>query len=190
MKRSIIVLVTATALTLAMVTTMFCCNSGPASDRVMEKYAKNTPLMDPRVYFNGKVDSTGVFIDRAGVAEPYFHIKMEGKWKDGEGDVFEAFKYSDGRHNTRTWHVKFTDETHFTATAPDVVGEGKGVISGNAMHMSYVLKVAVQGGKSYNLTLSDWMWRIDEQTVLNKIEMRKFGFKVGELICTFRKQVT
>ena len=188
MKRRAFILVTAITLTLAMVTTMFCCNSGPASDAVMAKYAKNTPLMDPRSYFNGKVDSTGVFIDRAGVADPYFHIKMEGKWQGNEGDIFEEFKYSDGRHNTRSWHVKFTDDTHFTATAPDVVGEGRGVISGNAMHMSYLLRVPVKGGKTYDVTMSDWMWRVDEQTVINKIEMRKFGFKVGELICTFSKQ--
>jgi hypothetical protein len=182
-----VLLVAVTALTLAMVIKMFCCNYGLASDSEMAKYAKNTPLMDPRVYFNGKVDSAGVFIERSGVADPYFHIAMEGKWKDGEGDVFEEFVYSDGRRNARTWHVKFTDETHFIATAPDVVGEGRGVISGNAMHMAYVLRVPVKG-RTYDLALSDWMWRVDEHTVLNKIEMRKFGFKVGELICTFRKQ--
>lgn len=173
------------ALTLIMVTTMF--SSGRASDDVMAKYAKNTPMMDPRVYFNGKVEATGIFIGWNGVADPYFQIAMDGKWKDGEGDVFEEFVYSDGRRNTRNWHVSFKDDKHFTATAPDVVGEATGVISGNAMHMAYVLRVPVQGGKTYDLTMSDWMWRVDEKTVLNKIEMRKFGFKVGELICTFRK---
>lgn len=173
------------SVTFIMVTTML--RSGCAPDDVMAKYAKNTPVMDPRLYFNGKVYSTGVFIDRNGLADPYFHIEMEGKWQGGEGDVFEQFVYSDGRRSTRNWHVSFKDDKHFIATAPDVVGEASGVISGNAMHMAYVLRVPVQGGKTYDLTLSDWMWRVDEKTVLNKIEMRKFGFKVGELICTFRK---
>ena len=169
-------------LTLAMVITMFCC---PDTD--VQKYAKNTPVMDPREYFNGKVEATGIFIDRSGMADPYFHIAMNGTWKGEDGAIAETFTYSDGRKNERTWNIRFVDKTHFIGTAHDVVGEARGEISGNAMHIRYVLRVPVKGGKTYDLSMSDWMWRLDAETVINRIEMSKFGFRVGQLIVTFRK---
>jgi len=43
-------------------------------------------------------------------------------------------------------------------------------------------------GRTIDVDMDDWMWRIDESTVLNRTEMRKFGFRVGEVTLSFRRR--
>jgi Protein of unknown function (DUF3833) len=159
---------------------------GGCSSPKIEDYADHKPVLDIREYFNGSIGAWGVFLDRAGMADPSFYAKMKGTWNSGNGRFEEHFTYSDGHTQERIWTVHFTDEHHFTATAHDVIGEAKGAQYGNAMNMRYVLAVTSKG-KTYNVSMDDWMYRIDENTILNRIEMTKFGFKVGELIITFHK---
>jgi hypothetical protein len=53
--------------------------------------------------------------------------------------------------------------------------------------MRYVLRVPYSG-RTIDVDMDDWMWRIDEKTVLNRTEMTKFGFRVGEVTLSFRKR--
>jgi hypothetical protein len=39
----------------------------------------------------------------------------------------------------------------------------------------------------YHVTLDDWMWLIDANTVINYSVMSKFGVTVGNVILVFRK---
>ena len=152
----------------------------------IEDYAALTPTLDVREFFNGRIEATGMFIDRSGNADPSFHAKMHGVWKGNDGTFEEHFIYSNGRKYDRVWTIHFTDDHHFNASAYDIIGGAKGVQYGNAMNMRYVMAV-VTDGKTHNIFMDDWMYRVDEHTVLNRIEMTKFGFHVGEVIVVFRK---
>lgn len=153
----------------------------------VEDYNGNTPTLDIREYFNGKLEARGIMLNRSGKMDMSFHASMKGNWNGGNGIFEEHFTYSDGRTQERKWNLHFTDEHHFTATANDVVGEAKGTQYGNAMNMRYVLTVKTQKGKTYDISMDDWMFRMDDKIILNHIIMRKFGFKVGELFITFTK---
>lgn len=155
------------------------------SSAKIEDYADRTPTLDIREYLNGDLEAWGVFVDRAGEAEPRFHVKLKGTWKGNTGTLVEDFTYSDGRKQHREWHITFTDDHHFTATAGDVVGEAKGAQYGNAVNMKYVLHIAE---KDVNVNFDDWLYRIDQHTVINRAQMTKFGFKVGELVVSFYKK--
>lgn len=157
------------------------------SSAKVEDYAGQQPAMDIRQFLNGDVEAWGVFLDRNNKADPSFYVRMNGKWQGRDGTFNEHFDYSDGRKQERTWKIHFDDEHHFTATAHDVIGEAKGAQYGNAVNMRYVLAVTTKEGKTYNLSMDDWMYRVDEHTVLNRVRMSKFGFNVGELVLTFRK---
>ena len=37
------------------------------------------------------------------------------------------------------------------------------------------------------MQFDDWMYLMDDEVMLNKSEMRKFGFKLGEVVIAFRK---
>jgi Protein of unknown function (DUF3833) len=42
-------------------------------------------------------------------------------------------------------------------------------------------------GKVYNVDFDDWMYLIDDKVMLNKSEMSKFGFRLGEVTLSFTK---
>ena len=58
--------------------------------------------------------------------------------------------------------------------AGDVVGEAEGVVSGNALRWRYVMALPVDG-KTINVEFDDWMYLIDDQVMLNRSAMSKFG---------------
>lgn len=162
------------------------CLTGCSSANV-EDYASNTPKLDIREYFNGPVEASGVFLNWYGAAETYFHVTMNGEWKGNDGTLTEDFIYSNGKKDHRVWTLKVLDDNNFTGAAHDVIGIAQGKQYGNAVNMRYVLRVPTDG-TTYDLSMNDWLYRVDEKTLINKIVMRKFGIKVGELVISFKKK--
>lgn len=169
----------------AFLATTVVCLSG-CSDPDIQQYAANKPVFDIREYLNGDLEAWGVLINRDGSAEPQFFIKMKGSWEGNKGKLEEEFFYVSGERKQRLWHFTVTDDHNFTGTAADVTGEGIGKQYGNAVNMKYVLQVK-RDGRTIDVDMDDWLYRIDEKNVINRTEMRKFGFKVGELVIAFRK---
>ncbi len=153
---------------------------GPA----IEDHAARTPKLDLRDYFKGDFTAFGAFFDWAGDPNTRFTVKLNGTWDGNKGVLKETFTYDDGKVQLREWHITFTDDHNFTATATDVVGVAIGKQYGNAAHIRYVLQVP-RGDKTINVTMDDWLYRIDETAVINRNTMRKFGLKVGELVIGF-----
>ncbi len=67
-----------------------------------------------------------------------------------------------------------------------MVGTATGTRAGNALNWRYVLALEVRG-RTWNISFDDWMYLLDERTLVNRATMRKFGFRVGEVILFFRK---
>ncbi len=130
-----------------------------------------------------------MLINRDGSAEPQFFVKMKGSWRGNEGTLAEDFTYTSGEKKHRLWHFTMVDDHHFTGTAADVTGEGQGMQYGNAVNMKYTLQVQ-HNGQTVELAMDDWLYRIDAQHVINRTEMHKYGFKVGELVISFRKLIS
>lgn len=144
------------------------------------------PKMDIREYLNGDLEAWGTLIQRDGKADPQFFVKMKGQWHGNEGTLSEDFTYLDGTKKKRLWHFTMQDDHHFTGTADDVVGIGEGKQFGNAVNMKYVLQVPYKG-KTINVNMDDWLYRIDDTHVINRTQMTKFGFNAGQLVIGFRK---
>jgi hypothetical protein len=159
------------------------CSSVTTAD-----YAANTPRLDIRQYLNGRLEAWGVLFDYTGKADLHFHVTMEGKWNGNVGTLKEDFVYSDGRKDQRTWTITFTDDTNFTATAHDVEGIAIGSQAGNAANMAYVLNAVRGNGDRITLTMDDWLFLVDDKTLINRTKMKKFGVTVGELMIAFKKQ--
>jgi hypothetical protein len=43
-------------------------------------------------------------------------------------------------------------------------------------------------GKVYDVNFDDWMWQLDENTMMNRSVMSKFGFDLGEVSLFFKKR--
>ncbi len=153
-----------------------------------EDYSSEKPVMDIRKFFNGPVEAWGVLYSFSGKQDLHFHANMEGSWAGNKGTLKEKFTYSDGRVDERTWNITMIDDHHFTATAGDVVGTAKGTQHGNTVNMRYVLDAKRSSGGTIKLSMDDWMYLVDENTIINRIKMKKFGLAVGELVVTMRKK--
>lgn len=158
------------------------------SSNKIENYANNQPKLDIRNYLNGKIKAWGILEDRSGNITRRFEVDMTGTWIKNEGILEEYFVFDDGKKESRTWKIKFNDEKNFTASAGDVVGIATGKQIGNAMQMNYVLDLKLDNGKNYHVKLDDWMYLIDENTLVNKSTIKKFGITFGKLTIFFKKQ--
>jgi len=151
-----------------------------------EVYRDQKPTLDLTAYFNGPLTAWGYFADRSGEVKRRFTVKMTGVWQGNEGVLTENFDWSDGEKSQRIWRITKVDAHRYIGHADDVKGEASGTAYGNALQWKYTLLLPVDG-KTYEVQFDDWMYQMDDATMLNKSEMRKFGFKLGEIVISFRK---
>jgi hypothetical protein len=152
-----------------------------------QDYAAQRPVLDLRAYFNGRVEAWGMIQDRSGKVIRFAQVEMTGTWQGDVGTLDERFTYSDGTKETRVWTLR-KDGNRYVGTAGDVVGEARGEASGNALRWNYVLAAKRENGDTINLDMDDWMWQVDERTLLNRTTFSKFGVRLGEVTFFFRKR--
>ena len=128
----------------------------------------------------------GIFTDRAGKVVRRFTVKMSCRWDGDDGVLDERFQYSDGTTQRRVWHIKRLAGGRYEGRADDVVGTAVGESAGNSLRWNYTLRLPVDG-RVYEVQFDDWMILVDEQVMLNKAVMSKFGVRLGEVTLAFRK---
>ncbi|HET9977303.1 MAG TPA: DUF3833 domain-containing protein [Burkholderiaceae bacterium] len=157
-----------------------CASPTPAD------YAKETPRLDLRRYFNGPLTAHGIFTDRSGKVVRRFTVRMVGTWTGDQGVLEEDFVYSDGMKERRVWRLADLGQGRYSGRADDVVGEAVGIAAGNALNWRYTLALKVDG-RTVEVQFDDWMYLMDERVMLNKAAMSKFGIHLGEVTLAFTK---
>jgi Protein of unknown function (DUF3833) len=175
-RRSFLAALTAGALA------MGCASAPTPSD-----YAAEKPVLALEQYFNGELVAHGIFTDRSGKVVRRFTVLMKCSWNGDDGVLDEDFTYSDGKKERRVWRLKRLGNGRYTGTADDVVGTAQGQAAGNAFQWGYTLRLPVDGSV-YEVQFDDWMYLVDERTMLNKAVMSKFGFRLGEVTLAFTKK--
>lgn len=158
-----------------------------ASAPVPADYAAERPALDLASYFNGELVAHGLFTDRSGKVARRFTVVMKGSWTGDDGVLDEDFTYSDGKKERRVWRLKKLPGGQYTGMADDVVGTALGQVAGNALQWKYTLRLPVDD-KVYEVQFDDWMYLMDERVMLNKAQMSKFGFRLGEVTLSFYKK--
>ena len=158
------------------------------SSTSVEEYAGREPRLDLSEYFSGPLTGWGIVQDRSGEVTRSFRVDLVGRWDGNQGVLEEDFFWSDGERQQRTWRFTRLDEHTYTGTAGDVVGEASGRAYGNALRWKYVLALDLDGD-IVEVTLDDWMYLLEGDVLVNRSEIRKFGFRVGEVTLFFRKEI-
>ena len=154
----------------------------------IEYYGARKNKIDLRSFFDGEIECWGVIFDYKGRQSRSFYAKIKGSWSDSNnGKLEEWFDFDDGEKTERQWNISFSNNSLFVANAHDVVGEAKGQQAGNAININYTLQVPYNNS-TINLKMDDWMYLVDDNIVLNRTSMKKFGFKVGELMLFMKKK--
>ncbi|MDV7144350.1 DUF3833 domain-containing protein [Tropicimonas sp. TH_r6] len=152
-------------------------------------YAATSPEFDIRQVLNGPIDSEGLIYGPNGRMTNSFIARMQGDWDGDTGTLSEDFTYSNGNRMQRKWYLTLGPDNTFTATADDLEGEGHGVISGSTVMMRYRIRLPEEAG-GHVLNVTDWLYLMQDGSIMNRSEMRKFGIKVAELVATMRPAPT
>ena len=155
-------------------------------DMKPEDFKNTEPEIKIEKYFEGQVKAWGILQDRKGRVTRQFEANMIGKFENNILTLEEDFFWKDGETQRRVWKIKKIDEHNYIGTAPDVVGEAKGVSYGSAFKFEYNLMIPFKG-KNIKIRFDDWIFKQDEKVAINRATLTKFGFKVGELTVFFEK---
>lgn len=148
-------------------------------------YADTGPEFLLKTHLAGEILSEGLIYGPTGRVTNSFVAKMSGEWNGDTGTLSEEFTYSNGERQSRKWFLTLGEGNTFTATADDIVGKARGVVSGSTVKMEYQIVLPQKSG-GHTLNATDWLYLTENGTIMNKSEMRKFGLKVAELVATMR----
>ena len=171
----------------SILTLLFAGLLAACSSPDVSHYSAKQPVFNPAQFFLGKTDAWGMFQKRGGEVVKRFHVEITGSDRDGKLILDERFKYDDGATQQRVWTLVRQADGSWRGTAGDVLGEAIGEASGNAMNWRYTLLLPVDG-KTYEMKMDDWMFQMDDRTMINRTAMSKFGFEVGQVTLFFRKR--
>jgi hypothetical protein len=143
------------------------------------------PTFDIRRVLNGPLLCDGIIYGPTGRVSSRFTARFDAQWTGNSGVMREHFVYDSGSEQHREWRLSVDETGRITADADDLVGAGTGTQHGSGVRLNYRIKLP-EGGGGHELDVVDWMYLLDNGTIMNRSQFRKFGFKVGELVATMR----
>tara|TARA_R110000868_G_scaffold59891_2_gene183623 strand:- start:3285 stop:3848 length:564 start_codon:yes stop_codon:yes gene_type:complete len=152
----------------------------------LEDYQNTTPTFDLPAYFSSDVTAWGIVQDYSKQLSRRFCVDIVATWQGQQGQLHETFYYEDGEQQIRIWALTKEQDGSISGSAGDVIGQASGRENGTAFNWQYTLRVPV-GDTTYDLFVDDWMFRLDENRVMNRSYMKKFGITVAEISIFFDK---
>jgi len=150
-----------------------------------DDYAATNPDFDIRDHLNGDMQCEGVIYGPTGRVNARFVAEMRATWQGNTGIMTEDFRYDSGTTQHREWRLEVDETGQITATAPDILGEGKGQQQGAGVRLGYRIRLPEASG-GHVLDTVDWMYLMENGTIMNRSQFRKFGIRVAELVATMR----
>ncbi|MDP3194088.1 DUF3833 domain-containing protein [Tabrizicola sp.] len=148
-------------------------------------YRGKGPDFDLRRHLSGPLACEGVIFGPTGRVTSRFVADMQGSWTGTTGTLAEVFRYDSGTIQHRAWTLALKPDGTIIATAPDVVGQGTGRAEGSGVVLRYRIRLTPEAG-GHVLDVTDWMYLLENGTIMNRSQFRKFGIKVAELVATMR----
>ncbi len=148
--------------------------------------ASRGPAFDLRHHLSGPILCEGVIYGPTGRVTSRFVADMVGEWNGNVGTLRERFRYDSGAVQDRCWTLRLGNDGSIRAEAPDVVGVGVGQAQGPAVQLRYNIKLDESAG-GHVLSVTDWMYLMENGTIMNRSQFTKFGITVAELVATMRK---
>ncbi len=143
------------------------------------------PVFDIRERFNGPIDCEGVIYGPTGRVNSRFVARFDAEWDGNKCVMKEVFHYDSGQTQHREWRLTLGNDGTIRAEAPDVIGTGLGKQAGSAVLLNYRIKLTEDAG-GHVLDTTDWMYLMQNGSIMNRSQFRKFGIKVAELVATMR----
>jgi hypothetical protein len=152
----------------------------------IENYRGSEPALTLEEYFDGKTRAWGLFQDRFGTVRRQFVVDIDGVWDGKTLTLTEDFTYDDRETETRIWRLTKIGDGRYEGRSDDVVGTAIVRTEGKAAHLSYLIDLKIGDGKQ-RLRFDDWMFQQDDDSLINRATVSKFGIRVGEVTLFFQR---
>ena len=153
----------------------------------VSEYSNETPQLKLDQFFQGESRAWGVLHDWQGKQSVRFTAELCGSWQGNSGNLYELFYFSDGRVEQRHWQLQQNSDGSVSGSAGDVVGQATGQLAGNSLYWEYTLRIPYDGD-TLDVKVKDWLYLIDNENLLNRTSLHKFGVTVGELTLSIQQQ--
>jgi hypothetical protein len=158
--------------------------------QTLSDYANEAPAFDIRTSLHGDFLADGVIYDYSGRVNARFKANITGNFNETGGVMDEEFIYAGmDEPQRRQWRITYTGPNTFTAEADDIEGTALGEAAGNALRFTYRLELPERLG-GHVLDVVDWLYLMDDGTIVNRSDMRKYGVRAAELIAIFHRTET
>lgn len=152
-----------------------------------DDYHEITPAFDLRTHLSGNLLCDGLIFGPTGRVTSRFSATMQGTWDGPDGVLAEEFHYDSGTRQNRAWNLTWLSNARFSAHADDIIGRAEGYVTGNTVRLTYRIVLPPEAG-GHILDVVDWMYLLENGTIVNRSQFRKFGIKVAELVATIRRK--
>ena len=160
--------------------------TGCASSSTLEQFETASRQLVLEEYFEGKTTAYGLFEDRFGNVRRQFKVDIIGEVDGDRLTLTENFVYDDGELDTRAWEIDILGAGQYRGTAGDVPVPAVGQVSGNAFNWKY--KVDLKVGESvWNVGFNDWMFLMQDDVLINRAYVTRYGIEIGQVTIAFRK---
>lgn len=151
-------------------------------------FAASGPVFDPLAFFSGHVTSWGVEENRAGQPIGIVTTDCVGRMTGPETlRMVQTLHTGAGPAQTRIWQFTRTGPDTYTGRANDMDGVAYGVASGREFHWRWVLETH-PGDPLANVTMEQWMYRMDDGAVMIRTVASKLGVRLIEVSEQFQAQ--
>lgn len=139
------------------------------------------PAFDPLAFFEGHTHSWGVIEDRSGAPTKQIQTDSHGE-RDAAGRLrmMQRLTFQDGTTQERDWTLWPSGPNRFDATASDMIGTANGQADGNNFHWQWVLARS-PGNRLMDVTMTQWMYQLQDGSVMIRTMISKFGIIVAEV---------
>jgi hypothetical protein len=159
--------------------------SGCSAPLPPEAFADTTPAFDPLTFWTGRTTSWGVIENRNGAPAAIVTTSTVATPDGPDALNMTQHVLTGGQDTTRTWHMRRLGNNHFQATANDMVGVAQGTASGRTFHWTWATH---PNNPATNLTMEQWMYLADNNTLMNRTIITKLGIRLAEVTEQFIRQ--
>jgi hypothetical protein len=138
-------------------------------------------------FFTGHVISWGVEENRAGAPVAVVTTDCEGVATGPDSiRMVQVLHVGDAKPQTRVWEFTEVSPKVFTATANDMDGTAEGLVAGREFHWRWVLE-ARPGDPLANILMTQYMYRLEDGSVMIRTIATKLGVRLVEISEVFRQ---
>lgn len=145
------------------------------------------PVFDPMLFWAGHAVSWGVVENRSGAPTEMVCTESHGTLQGGVLAMHQTLRESDGTTTTRDWRLWRVGPGRYAATANDMIGAAEGQAGGPALHWDWVWATA-PGNPLKNVTMHQWMYLLDDGSMMNRTVITKLGVTVAQVTEHFTKK--